>query len=76
VGAGRDVHVGGNVSIQQNQLPRAGIVLAVIGLVLLGVAIMNADHNVTVSGGNYVGGNVTNSQVNTTRVAPPDEKPK
>jgi hypothetical protein len=44
--------------------------------VLLGVAIMNAGHNVTVSGGNYVGGNVTNSQVNTTRVGPSDEEPK
>jgi hypothetical protein len=76
VGAGRDVHVGGNVSIQQTQLPRAGIVLAVIGLLLLGVAVMNAGHNVTVSGGNYVGGNVTNSQVNTTRVGSSDEKSK
>jgi hypothetical protein len=74
--AGRDLHVGGDVSIQQNHLPRAGIAVAVIGLLLLGVAIMNAGHNVTVSNSSYVGGNVTNSQINTTRTSPSDEKPK
>jgi hypothetical protein len=74
--AGRDLHVGDNVSIQQNKISRAGIVLAVIGLLLLGVAIMNAGHNVTVSNGNYVGGAVNNSQVGVTTTRPPDEKQK
>jgi hypothetical protein len=74
--AGGNQHVGGNVSVKQNQLPKAGIVLAVIGLLLLGVAIMNAGHNVTVSSGNYVGGGVTNSQMSVTTTTPSDQKPK
>jgi hypothetical protein len=73
--AGRDLHVGGDISIQQNQLPRAGIVLAVIGLLLLGVAVMNAGRNVTVSNGSYVGGNVTNSHISVTTTGPSKEKP-
>jgi hypothetical protein len=74
--AGRDLHVGGDVSIRQDRLPKAGIVLAVIGLLLLGVAVMNAGHNVTVSNGSFVGGNVTNSHVSVTTTPPSDEKPK
>jgi hypothetical protein len=74
--AGRDLHVGDNVSIQQNQLSRAGIALAVIGLLLLGVAILNDGHNVTISNGNYVGGSVTNSQMGVTTTRPSDEKQK
>jgi hypothetical protein len=68
------MHVGGDISIQQNQLPRAGIVLAVIGLLLLGVAVMNAGHNVRNS--SYVGGNVANSHISVTVTPPSDEKPK
>jgi hypothetical protein len=74
--AARDQHIGGNVSIKQNQLPKAGIVLAVIGLLLLGVAVLNAGHNVTVSNGNYVGGGVANSQIGATTTRPSDDKPK
>jgi hypothetical protein len=74
---GRDLHIGDNVSIQQSQVSKAGLVLAVIGLLLLGVAVMNAGHNVTVSNGsNYVGGAVTNSQVGATTIPPHDEKQK
>jgi hypothetical protein len=75
--AGRDLGVGDNVSIQQSQVSKAGLVLAVIGLLLLGVAVMNAGHNVTVSNGsNYVGGSVTNSQVGATTIPPHNEKSK
>ena len=38
--AGGNQHVGGNVSIRQNQLPKAGVVLAIIGLLLLGFAVL------------------------------------
>jgi hypothetical protein len=74
--AGRDLHVGGDLSIRQERLPKAGIVLAVIGLLLLGVAVMNAGHNVTVGNGSYVGGNVTNSHVSVTTTQPSDQQQK
>jgi hypothetical protein len=75
--AGRDLRVGDNISIQQSQVSKAGLVLAVIGLLLLGVAVMNAGHNVTVSNGsNYVGGSVTNSQVGATTIPLHDKKSK
>src|SRR5262249_47468239 len=57
------VQVGGNVTIQHNRIPRGAIVLAALGLLLLGYAALNNGSHITVRNGSAVGGNVTNSTI-------------
>jgi ammonia channel protein AmtB len=64
VAAGGNMQIGGNVSIQHNRIPKAAIALAALGLLVLGYAAFNSGSHVDVRNGNYVGGNVTNSQIN------------
>jgi hypothetical protein len=63
IAAGRDLRIGGNVTVQQNRIPKAAVALVALGLLVLGYAILNSGNRVSVNNGNYVGGNVINSQV-------------
>jgi len=66
IAAAGSVQVGGNVSIQHNRIPRGAIVLAVLGLLLLGYTALNSGSRITVRDGSAVGGNVTNSTITVT----------
>ena len=58
-----EIRIGGDVTIQHNRIPRGGIVLAVLGLLLLGYAFYNSGTRVDVKNGSYVGGSVSNSRI-------------
>jgi len=58
------VKVGGNVIIQHNRLPKGAILLAVLGLLLLGYTALNSGSHINVKNGSAVGGNVNNSVIN------------
>ncbi|MGE4046498.1 MAG: hypothetical protein AB7F35_16690 [Acetobacteraceae bacterium] len=58
-----DTSIGGNVTIQHNRIPRGGIVLAVLGLLLLGYAFYNGGTRIDIKNGSYVGGSVSNSNI-------------
>ena len=62
--AGRDLRIGGDLTIQQNRIPKSAIGLAALGLLLLGYAAFNSGNRIAVQNGSYVGGNVSGSQIN------------
>jgi hypothetical protein len=67
IAAAGNVRVGGNVTIQQHKsLPKGALVLAAVGLLLLGYAAFNSGSRVSVNDGSAVGGNVTNSTITVT----------
>lgn len=66
VAAAGNVRVEGNVTIQHNRVPKGALVLAAIGLLLLGYMVVNSGSRVTVNNGSAVGGNVTNSTITVT----------
>jgi hypothetical protein len=66
IGAAGNVRVGGNVIVQHRSLPKGALVLAVLGLVLLGYTAFNSGSRVSVNNGSAVGGNVTNSTITVT----------
>jgi hypothetical protein len=67
IAAAGNVRVGGNVTIQQQKpFPKGAIVLAAVGLLLLGYAAFNSGSRVSVNNGSAVGGNVTNSTITVT----------
>lgn len=66
ISAAGGVQVGGNVTIQHTRIPRGAIVLAVLGLLLLGYTALNSGSRINVRDGSAVGGNVTNSTITVT----------
>ncbi len=67
IAAAGNVRVGGNVIVQQHRpLPKGALVLAGLGLLLLGYAAFNSGSRVSVNNGAAVGGNVTNSTITVT----------
>jgi len=61
--AGRDLHVGGSVTIQNTRLPRGALALAALGLVLLGVALFTGGDRIEARDSAVIGGSVTNSTI-------------
>lgn len=67
IAAAGNVRVGGNVIVQQHKpLPKAALVLAALGLLLLGYTAFNSGSRVSVNNGVGVGGSVTNSTITVT----------
>ena len=66
IATGGPMQVRGDVIIQQGRIPRAAIVLAVFGLLLLAFAAFNSGSHIDVRNGSYVGGNVSNSTISVT----------
>ena len=67
IAAAGNVRVGGNVTIQQHKsLPKGALVLAALGLLLLGYTAFNSGSRVSVNNGSAVGGSVTNSTITVT----------
>ncbi len=64
IAASGNIHVGGDVRIEQAKASRGGLVLAGLGLLVLIYAILTARGPVNVEGGAFVGGNVTGSTIN------------
>lgn len=60
---GGDLDVKGPVTVHQTQLPKGALVVAVLGLLILGFAIWNSGDRMTVQNGNFVGGDMKNSTV-------------
>ena len=63
VAAAGNVHVGGDVRIEQGRLPRAALLLLALGLVVLFYAVLTSRGDVSVTGGSYVGGDVKSSDI-------------
>ena len=70
VAGGRDVRIGGDVTVHHSRLPRGALLLGVLGLALLGVALFTAGNRVDVRNGSYVGGNVSDSRLTVGPSAP------
>lgn len=67
IAAAGNVRVGGNVIVQQHRpLPKGALVLAALGLLLLGYTAFNSGSRVSVNNGSAVGGSVTNSTITVT----------
>jgi hypothetical protein len=63
IAAAGGMQVGGNVTIQHNRIPKAAIMLAALGLLLLGYAAFSSGSHIEIKNGSYVGGNVSNSKI-------------
>jgi hypothetical protein len=66
IAAAGGMQIGGNVSIEHNRIPRGALVLAALGLLLLGYTAFNSGSHITVRNGSAVGGSVTNSTISVT----------
>lgn len=72
IAAAGNVHVGGDMRIEQGRLPRAALLLLALGLVVVLYAVLSSRGDVTVTNGSYVGGNVEKSRI---EVQPPVSNP-
>ena len=66
IAAAGGLQIGGNVSIEHNRIPRGALVLAALGLLLLGYTAFNSGSHINVRNGSYVGGDVSNSKITVT----------
>lgn len=66
IAAAGGLQIGGNVSIEHNRIPRGALVLAALGLLLLGYTAFNSGSHINVRNGSAVGGSVTNSTISVT----------
>jgi ammonia channel protein AmtB len=63
--AGRDLRIGGDLTIQQSRIPKSAIGLAALGLLLLGYAAFNSGSRVEVSAPSGVAAqSITGSPIN------------
>ena len=66
IAAAGGMQIGGNVTVQNNRIPRGALVLAALGLLLLGYTAFSGGSHINVRNGSAVGGNVTNSTISVT----------